>query len=168
MKYLNKYKTFESFKDSISTIEEILYSPGTTFNPGEIVMLPPINNDKPIKVTQENLSPSAIRYIVKKKINIRNKIKKMKIKNSISDYALFDEILNDKIKRSEKQNCSKMLGFTFRKLSPIELTNFGFDATKTFYIIDSVSCGSVAEIIGLKVGDVIIGMYNSEDRKSVV
>jgi len=137
-------------------IEEILYSKKTK--------LPQLfNNDKPIDVTQKNLSPSAIRYIVQKKINIRKKIKEMKIKNSISNYALLDEILNDKNKRSVKQNCSEVLGFTFRKLSPTELTNFGFDATKTFYIIDSVSCGSVAEIIGFKVGDVIIGMYNSNN-----
>ena len=137
-------------------IEEILYSKKTK--------LPQLfNNDKPIDIIQKNLSPSAIRYIVKKKINIRKKIKEMKIKNSISNYALLDEILNDKNKRSVKQNCSEVLGFTFRKLTPTELTNFGFDATKTFYIIDSVSCGSVAEIIGFKVGDVIIGMYNSNN-----
>ena len=92
-----------SNENNFETIQKILYSPETTFNPGEIVESRYLDNDKPIEVTQENLSPSAIQYIVKKKINIRNKIKKMKIKNSISDYALFDEILNDKIKRSEKR-----------------------------------------------------------------
>ncbi len=56
-----------SNENNFETIQKILYSPETTFNPGEIVESRNINNDKPIKVTQEKLSPSAIRYIVKKK-----------------------------------------------------------------------------------------------------
>ena len=152
-----------SNENNFETIQKILYSPETTFNPGEIVESRNINNDKPIKVTQENLSPSAIRYIVKKKINIGKKIKEMGIKNPISNSTLFDEILNDKIERSKKQKCSEILGFTFRELFPTELTKFGFDTTKTFYIIDGIFCESVAEIIGFKVGDIIIGMYNTNN-----
>ena len=152
-----------SNKNSVVTIQSMLYSPEVTVNPGEILESSPIANDKPITIIRKNLSPQAISYIVKKKIEIEKEVKKLKIKNSISNSTLFDEILNDRETRSEKQKCSEILGFTLRELSPTESTKFGLDTTKTFYIIDGVSCGSVAEIIGFKVGDIIIGMYNSNN-----
>ena len=155
-----------SSDNNFETIENMLYSPEMTVNPGEIIVLPPTDSNKPMKVIQKKLSPQTIRYIVKKKRQLANEVKRLKIKNPISNSILFDEILNDKEKRNEKQKCSEILGFTFREreLSSTELTNFGFNAMKTFYIIDGVSCGSVAEIIGFKVGDVIIGMYNSDNN----
>ena len=151
-----------SSDNNFETIQNMLYSPEVTVNPGKILESPPIANDKPIKISQKNLSTRAIDFINNTKLQLENEVKRLKIKNSISNSTLFDEVLHDKIKRSEKQKCSEILGFTLRKLSPTELTKFGLDATKTFYIIDSVSCGSVAAIVGFKVGDIIIGMYNTD------
>lgn len=151
-----------SNENNFETIQNMLYSKKVTVNPGEILELPPLANDKPIKIGQKNLSSRAIDFINKKKRQLENEVKRLKVKNSISNSTLFDEILNDKQKRSEKQKCSEILGFTLRKLSPTELTKFGLDTTKIFYIIDSVSCESVAAIVGFKVGDIIIGMYNSD------
>ena len=91
-----------SNENNVETIESMLYSDDMTVNPGEILESPPVANDKPIKIIRKNLSPQAIRYIIKKKINIDKEVKKLKIKNSISNSTLFDGILNDREKRSEK------------------------------------------------------------------
>jgi len=152
-----------SNENNFETIQNMLYSKKVTVNPGKILELPPMTNNKPTKISQEKLSSRAIDFINKKKIVIEDEVKKLKIKNSISNSTLFDGILHDKNKRSEKQKCSEILGFTLRELSPTELTKFGLDSTKTFYIIDSISCESVAAIVGFKLGDVIVGMYNTNN-----
>ena len=151
-----------SNENNFETIQNMLYSKKVTVNPGKILELPPMTNNKPTKISQEKLSSRAIDFINKKKIDIEDEVKKLKIKNSISNSTLFDGILTDKTKRSEKQKCSEILGFTLRELSTTESTKFGLSATKTYYIIDGISCESVAAIIGFKVGDVIIGMYNTD------
>ena len=153
-----------SSDNNFETIQNILYNNEvTTINPGKILESPPDANDKPIEISQKILSSSAIDFIERTKRQLENEVKRLKIKNSISNSTFFDGVLHDKQKRSEKQKCSEMLGFTLRKLSPTELTNFGLDTTKIFFIIDDVLCGSVAAIIGFKVGDVIVGMYNSDN-----
>ena len=151
-----------SNENNFETIQNILYSPEVTVNPGEFLELPSLANDKPIKISQNKISSRAIDFIEKKKRQLENEVEKLKIKNSISNSTFF-EILHDKKKQSEKQKCSVILGFTLRELSPTELTKFVLDATKTFFIIDGISCGSIAAIIGFKVGDVIVGMYNSDN-----
>ena len=70
-----------SNENNIETIQSMLYSPEVTVNPGEILESSPIANDKPIKIIRKNLSPQAISYIVKKKIDIEKEVKKLKIKN---------------------------------------------------------------------------------------
>ena len=151
-----------SNENNFETIQNILYSPEVTVNPGEFLELPSLANDKPIKISQNKISSRAIDFIEKKKRQLENEVERLKIKNSISNSTFF-EILHDKKKQSEKQKCSVILGFTLRELSPTELTKFVLDATKTFFIIDGISCGSIAAIIGFKVGDVIVGMYNSDN-----
>ena len=56
-----------SSDNNFETIENMLYSPEMTVNPGEIIVLPPTDSNKPMKVIQKKLSPQTIRYIVKKK-----------------------------------------------------------------------------------------------------
>ena len=153
-----------SSDNNFETIQNMLYSKKVTVNPGEILESPPDTNDKPTKISQKNLSLRAIDFIETKKRQLENEVKRLKIKNSISNSTFFDEILNDKKKQSEKQKCSEILGFTLRELSPTESTNFGLDTTKTFYIINGISCESVAAVVGFKVGDVIIGMYNTDEN----
>jgi hypothetical protein len=151
-----------SSDNNFETIQNMLYSnKEVTVNTGKIPESPPDANDKPIKILQKNLSQNAIDFIKNKERLIENEAKKLKIKKSISNSTLFDEVLHDKKKQSEKQKCSEILDFTLRELSPSESTKFGLDTTKTFYIIDGVSCGSVAAIFGFKVGDIIVGMYNT-------
>jgi hypothetical protein len=148
-----------SSKNNFETIQNMLYSK-VTVNPGEMLELPA--NDKQIEVIQKDLSSRAVDFIERQKRLIEKEVERLKIKNSISNSTLFDEVLHDKNKRSEKQKCSEILSFTLRKLSPTELTKFGLDTTKTYYIIDGIQCDSVAAIVGFKVGDIIIGMYNTD------
>jgi hypothetical protein len=95
----------------------------------------------------DNMSKSAIDYI-----------------ETISHPILFDEMLRDEEKRHEKAKCSEIFGFTIRVLTPGECTTFNLDSSKDYYIITSIENGSVASIVGLKVGDVLIGVYNTNGR----
>ena len=42
-----------SSENNFETIQNMLYSPEVTVNPGEILESPPVANDKPIKISQE-------------------------------------------------------------------------------------------------------------------
>ena len=78
-----------SSDNNFETIQNMLYSKKVTVNPGEILESPPDTNDKPIKINQ-NLSSRAIDFINKKKRQLENEVKRLKIKNSISNSTLFD------------------------------------------------------------------------------
>ena len=92
----------------------------------------------------DHMSKSAIDYI-----------------ETISPPILFDDMLRDQDKRHEKAKCSEIFGFDLRVLTPGECTTFNLDSSKDYFIITSIENGSVAFIIGLKVGDVLIGVYNT-------
>ena len=83
---------------------------------------------------------------------------------TVSRPILFDEMLRDEEKRHEKAKCSEIFGFTIRVLTSGECTTFNLDSSKNYYIITSIVNGSVASIIGLKVGDVLTGVYNTDGR----
>ena len=160
-----------SVENDYQTLRNLLFNNNeVTVNPGEILESPPDTNDKPIKINQ-NLSSRAIDFINKKKRQLENEVKRLKVKNSISSSTLFDEILNDKIKRSEKQNCSKMLGFTFRKLSLTELTNFGFefhlllpeDTSLLPERLESFACWCQGFMKGLDMADLSVDDIDNED-----
>ena len=93
----------------------------------------------------DNISKTAIDYI-----------------ETISRPILFNEMLRDEEKRHEKAKCSEIFGFAIRVLTSGECTTFNLDSSKNYYIITSIGNGSVASIIGLKVGDVLIGVYNTD------
>ena len=95
----------------------------------------------------DHMSKSAIDYI-----------------ETISPPILFDDMLRDEDKRHEKAKCSEIFGFDLRVLTPGECTTFNLDSSKDYFIITSIENGSVASIIGLKVGDVLIGVYNTNGR----
>ena len=77
---------------------------------------------------------------------------------------LFDELLRDKDERDKKVKCSEIYGFTIRLLTPEECVKFELDSSKNYNIITSMEAGSVASIVGLKVGDILIGVYNTNGR----
>ena len=96
-----------SVENDYQTLRNFLFNNNeVTFNPGEILESPPDTNDKPIKINQ-NLSSRAIDFINKKKRQLENEVKRLKIKNSISNSTLFDEILNDKKNEVKSRNVVK-------------------------------------------------------------
>ena len=136
-----------SGENKFETLERMLHSPTVT-----------INNDVQIKLN--NLSPRALRYMLKKEINIEKQIeeqKKIKLNST-----LLDKIINDKTTQTKKAKFSDITGFSLRPLTDAENIKFELDTLKTYYIITRISCGSVASIVGFKVGDIIIGMFNTD------
>jgi len=137
---------------NFETIQDILYS-------NEVNVVDPLTS-KPVNIKNNDMFSRAKNFVDSKKLEIEE----LKIKNSLSSNSIFfGRILNDKIKRKEKQKCSEILGFTIRQLSVNELTKFKLDTTKKYYIIDGIKCESLAAIIGFKVGDIIVGMYNTNN-----
>jgi hypothetical protein len=137
---------------NFETIQDLLYS-------NEVNVVDPLTS-KPVNIKNNDMFSRAKNFVDSKKLQIEE----LKIKNSLSSNSIFfGRILNDKIKRKEKQKCSEILGFTLRQLSVNELTKFKLDTTKKYYIIDGMKCESLAAIIGFKVGDIIIGMYNTNN-----
>ena len=53
-----------SSDNNFETIENMLYSPEMTVNPGEIIVLPPTDSNKPMKVIQKKLPKIFIRCIL--------------------------------------------------------------------------------------------------------
>jgi hypothetical protein len=84
--------------------------------------------------------------------------------DTISDPILFDEMLREEDKRDKQAKCSEIFGFTIRKLSPDECVKFKLDTSKNYQIITSIGTESVASVVGLKVGDVLIGVYNTNGQ----
>jgi hypothetical protein len=84
--------------------------------------------------------------------------------DTISDSILFDEMLREEDKRDKQAKCSEIFGFTIRKLSPDECVKFKLDTSKNYQIITSIGTESVASVVGLKVGDVLIGVYNTNGQ----
>ena len=84
--------------------------------------------------------------------------------DTISDSILFDEMLREEDKRDKQAKCSEIFGFTMRKLSPDECVKFKLDSSKNYRIITSIETESVASVVGLKVGDVLIGVYNTNGQ----
>ena len=84
--------------------------------------------------------------------------------DTISDPILFDEMLRDKDKRDKQARCSEIFGFTMRKLTPDECVKFKLDSSKNYELITSIEQESVASVVGLKVGDVLIGVYNTNGQ----
>ena len=98
--------------------------------------------------------------MLKKEINIEKQIeeqKKIKLNST-----LLDKIINDKTTQTKKAKFSDITGFSLRPLTDAENIKFELDTLKTYYIITRISCGSVASIVGFKVGDIIIGMFNTD------
>ena len=79
----------------------------------------------------------------------------------MSDPILFDKMLRDEAKRNKKAKCSEIFGFTTRTLTAEECTKFQIDSSKNYQIIINIEPGSIASINGLKIGDILIGMYNN-------
>jgi hypothetical protein len=137
---------------NFETIQDILYS-------NEVNVVDPLTS-KPVNIKNNDMFSRAKNFVDSKKLEIEE----LKIKNSLSSNSIFfGRILTDKIKRKEKQKCSEILGFTLRQLSVNELTKFKLDTTKKYYIIDGIKCESLAAILGFKVGDIIVGMYNTNN-----
>lgn len=84
--------------------------------------------------------------------------------NTISNPILFDEMLRDKERRDKKAKCSEIFGFIIRKLTPEECVKFEIDSSKEYQIITSIENESIASICGLKIGDILIGIYNTNGR----
>ena len=84
--------------------------------------------------------------------------------DTISDPILFDEMLREKDKRDRQAKCSEIFGFTIRKLTPDECVKFKLDSSKNYQIIISIETESVASISGLKIGDILIGIYNTNGQ----
>lgn len=84
--------------------------------------------------------------------------------DTISDPILFDEMLREEDKRDKQAKCSEIFRFTIRKLSPDECVKFKLDSSKNYQIITSIETESVASVVGLKVGDVLIGVYNTNGQ----
>ena len=84
--------------------------------------------------------------------------------DTISDPILFDEMLREEDKRDKQAKCSEIFGFTMRKLTPDEYVKFKLDSSKNYQIITSIEPESVASVVGLKVGDVLIGVYNTNGQ----
>lgn len=136
-----------SGENKFETLERMLHSPTVT-----------INNDVEIKLN--NLSPRALRYMLKKEINIEKQVEEQK-KTKLNS-TLLDKIINDKTTQTQKAKFSEITGFSLRPLTNAENTKFELDTLKTYYIITRISCGSIASIVGFKVGDIIIGMFNTD------
>ena len=136
-----------SGENKFETLERMLHSPTVT-----------INNDVQIKLN--NLSPRALRYMLKKEINIEKQVEEQK-KTKLNS-TLLDKIINDKTTQTKKAKFSDITGFSLRPLTDAENIKFELDTLKTYYIITRISCGSVASIVGFKVGDIIIGMFNTD------
>jgi hypothetical protein len=136
-----------SGENKFETLERMLHSPTVT-----------VNNDVEIKLN--NLSPRALRYMLTKELNIEKLVeeqKKIKLNST-----LLDKIINDKTTQTKKAKFSDITGFSLRPLTDAENIKFELDTLKTYYIITRISCGSVASIVGFKVGDIIIGMFNTD------
>jgi hypothetical protein len=135
-----------SGENKFETLERMLHSPTVT-----------VNND--VEIELKNLSPRALRYMLKKEFNIEKIVeeqKKIKLNST-----LLDKIINDKTTQTKKAKLSEIIGFSVRPLTDAENIKFELDTLKTYYIITRISCGSVASIVGFKVGDIIIGMFNT-------
>jgi hypothetical protein len=135
-----------SGENKFETLERMLYSPRVT-----------VNNDVDIKLNK--LSPRALRYMLKKEFNIEKLIEE-KTKSKFNS-TLFDKIINDKKTQTKKAKLSEIIGFSLRPLTQTEIIKCELDAFKTYYIIISISCRSIASIVGFKVGDILIGMFNT-------
>ena len=81
--------------------------------------------------------------------------------DTISDPILFDAMLRDKENRDKPAKCSEIFGFTIRKLTSEECVKFEIDSSKEYQIITGIKPESVASISGLKIGDILIGIYNT-------
>ena len=136
-----------SGENKFETLERMLHSPTVT-----------VNNDVEIKLN--NLSPRALRYMLTKELNIEKLVeeqKKIKLNST-----LLDKIINDKTTQTKKAKFSEITGFSLRPLTDAENIKFELDTLKTYYIITRILCGSIASIVGFKVGDIIIGMFNTD------
>ncbi|NDB36377.1 MAG: hypothetical protein EB023_13795, partial [Flavobacteriia bacterium] len=60
--------------------------------------------------------------------------------------------------------CSTIFGFTTRTLTPEECIKFEIDSSKEYQMITSIENDSIALISGLKIGDILIGIYNTNAR----
>jgi len=135
-----------SGENKFETLERILHSPIVT-----------VNND--VKIESNKLSPRALRYMLKKEFNIEKLIEEKK--KSKFNSSLFDKTINDKTTQTKKAKLSEIIGFSLRPLTQTEITKFELDTFKTYYIITRISCRSIASIVGFKVGDILIGMFNT-------
>ena len=138
-----------SGENKIETLERMLHSPTVT-----------INNDVEIKL--KNLSPRALRYMLKKEFKIEKLVEEQK-KTKLNS-TLLDKIINDKTTQTKKAKFSEITGFSLRPLTNAENIKFELDTLKTYYIITRILCGSLASIVGFKVGDILIGMFNTNGR----
>ena len=138
-----------SGENKFETLERMLHSPKVT-----------INNDVEIKL--KNLSPRALRYMLKKELNIEKQVEEQK-KTKLNS-TLLDKIINDKTTQTQKAKFSEITGFSLRPLTDDEHIKFELDTLKQYYMITRILCGSVASIVGFKVGDILIGMFNTNGR----
>lgn len=92
----------------------------------------------------------------------KDAVEVMEYNQIASNPILFDEMLKSKYKMHEKAKCSEIFGFTTRTLTYEESVKFEIDSSKKYQIITNIDVDSIASITGLKVGDILIGMYDSD------
>ena len=90
----------------------------------------------------------------------KDAVEAIEYNQTTSDPILFDELLRHEEMRAKKVKCSEIFGFTIRKLTHEECVKFKIDSSKEYQIITNIEPDSIASINGLKIGDVLIGLYN--------
>jgi hypothetical protein len=92
----------------------------------------------------------------------KDAVEVMEYNQTTSNPILFDDMLKSKYKMHQKAKCSEIFGFTTRTLTHEECVKFEIDSSKKYQIITSIEMDSIAAITGLKIGDILIGMYDSD------